>query len=208
MSLSELSSMREVTRVSSQAFRDALGCFATGIVVITLEQDRQIHGLTVNAFTSISLEPPLVLVCINCKNRTHEHLQSVQRFGFNILSEEQGAISEYFAQPGSTRSLDPKIGARFSRTKHGTPVLEGTLAFLECRLQEIYRAGDHTLFLAEVEEIALGQGGPLLYFRGEYTRMKNSDHQNDENHNDGHHNEKKHEAPTATSGSSRDRNSW
>ena len=88
--------------VSPAEFRKALGCFATGITVITLDSDDEVHGMTANAFTSVSLDPMLVLVCVDQHARTHAHLHAKKRFGVNILGESQRAISEYYARPTRT----------------------------------------------------------------------------------------------------------
>lgn len=162
---------RELVTVTSAGFRNALGCFATGVTVITVNQEGQVHGMTANAFTSVSLKPPLMLACINRHNRTHEYLQAKQRFGVNILAENQRPISEYYALPGVERMQKPGVQAEFFLTERGTPVLGGALSFLECRLREMYLAGDHTLFVAEVEGVISGQGEPLLYFRGNYRNI-------------------------------------
>lgn len=156
--------------VSQSDFRKAMGCFATGITVITLDQDGDVHGMTANAFTSVSLEPRLVLVCVDKKARTHAHLHAKQRFGVNVLSAEQRAISEYYASASRINDQAAEgAGARFDRTAHGTPVLHDALAYLECRLQTAQDAGDHTIFIAEVEEVVfLREGDPLIFFRGKY----------------------------------------
>ena len=149
-------------------FRKAMGCFATGVTVITVDQDGEIHGMTANAFTSVSLDPPLVLVCVDHRARTHAHLHARKRFGVNVLRSTQQAISEYYARSEEKHQHAESVGARFSRTAHGTPVLEGALAYLECRLHSTQAAGDHTIFVAEVEHVELRDGEPLLYFRSGY----------------------------------------
>ena len=130
-------------------FRKAMGCFATGVTVITVDQDGEVHGMTANAFTAVSLDPVLVLVCVDHRARTHAHLHARKRFGVNVLRNDQQA-------------------ARFDRTAQGTPVLQGALAYLECRLHSTETAGDHTIFIAEVEEVVVRDGEPLLYFRSQY----------------------------------------
>ncbi|MFZ0479907.1 MAG: flavin reductase family protein [Terriglobales bacterium] len=156
-------------------FRKAMGCFATGVTIITVDQDGdgEIHGMTANAFTSVSLDPPLILVCVDQRARTHAHLHARKRFGINVLSSEQQAISEYYARSSDgskseTHQHAETAGARFERTAHGTPVLQGALAYLECRLRSAQPAGDHTIFIAEVEHIEVREGEPLLYFRSQY----------------------------------------
>jgi flavin reductase (DIM6/NTAB) family NADH-FMN oxidoreductase RutF len=162
----------EMVTVTSVDFRRARGCFATGVTVITVEHEGDVHGMTANAFTTVSVDPPLVLVCVNRQNCTHEYLQARQRFGVNILTESQRWISEFYALPTVARCQGSGTSACFSRTKRGTPILDGSLACLECRLQEAYPAGDHTLFVAQVEEIIAGEGQPLLYFRGNYRAIE------------------------------------
>jgi flavin reductase len=149
-------------------FRKAMGTFATGVTIITVDQEGEIHGMTANAFTSVSLDPPLILVCVDHRARTHAHLHARKRFGVNVLSSSQQAISEYYAQSAETHQHPENVGARFERTAHGTPILHGALAYLECRLHSTQAAGDHTIFIAEVEDVEVREGEPLLYFRSQY----------------------------------------
>jgi flavin reductase (DIM6/NTAB) family NADH-FMN oxidoreductase RutF len=150
-------------------FRKAMGAFATGVTIITLDLDGEVHGMTANAFTSVSLDPMLVLVCVDHSTRTHAHLHEKKRFGINVLCEDQRAISEYYARPERVHErAEAEAGARFDRTSHGTPILHGALAYLECRLQSAEQAGDHSIFIAEVEDVVVGTGDPLLFFRGKY----------------------------------------
>ncbi len=149
-------------------FRKAMGCFATGVTVITVDQAGEVHGMTANAFTSVSMDPLLVLVCVDHRARTHAHLHAKKRFGVNVLAEGQRAISEYYARSSESHQHAEQAGARFERTKHGTPVLHGALAYLECRLHTAQAAGDHTIFIAEVEDVVFREGEPLLFHRGKY----------------------------------------
>ena len=166
--------MANVPATLTQAqFRTALGCFATGVTVITVDREGEVHGMTANAFTSVSLDPMLVLVCVDHRARTHAHLHEKKRFGINVLSESQRAISEYYARSTETHQHAEDAGARFDRTRHGTPVLQGALAYLECRLQTAHEAGDHTIFLAAVENVVVHEGNPLLFFRGKYQGIGN-----------------------------------
>jgi len=150
------------------AFRQAMGSFATGVTVITVDQEGEVHGMTANAFTSVSLDPMLVLVCVDYRARTHAHLHARKRFGVNVLRSDQQAISEYYARGGETHQHAESAGAHFDRTPHGTPVLRGALAYLECSLRKAEEAGDHTIFIAEVEDVVVREGDPLLYFRSKY----------------------------------------
>jgi flavin reductase (DIM6/NTAB) family NADH-FMN oxidoreductase RutF len=144
--------------LSPAEYRKAMGCFATGVTIITVDLEGEVHGMTANAFTSVSLDPPL--------------LHARKRFGINILAEHQRRISEYYARVVHTHErAEEEAGARFDRTPHGTPILHGALAYLECRLQSAQVAGDHTIFIAEVEEVVVREGEPLLFFRGKYTKI-------------------------------------
>jgi flavin reductase (DIM6/NTAB) family NADH-FMN oxidoreductase RutF len=146
-----------------------MGCFATGVTIITLDDDGKVHGMTANAFTSVSLDPMLILVCVDRKARTHAHLHSRKRFGVNILAASQQAISQYYARPERDHDkAEEQTGASFDRTLHGTPVLHHALAYLECRLHTAQDAGDHTIFIAEVEDIMVREGDPLLFFQSKY----------------------------------------
>ena len=158
--------------LNSADFRKAMGCFATGVTIITLDLDDEIHGMTANAFASVSLDPMLVLVCVDHSTRTHAHMHAKKRFGVNVLGENQRAISEYYARPERAhQNAEAEAGASFDRTKHGTPMLHGSLAYLECRLHSAQQAGDHTIFIAEVEDVVVREGDPLLFFRGKYQKV-------------------------------------
>jgi flavin reductase (DIM6/NTAB) family NADH-FMN oxidoreductase RutF len=158
--------------VTQAEFRKAMGSFATGVTVITVDCEGEVHGMTANAFTSVSLDPLLVLVCVDHRARTHAHLTARKRFGVNVLAENQRAVSQYYADPSPTHQhAEQEAGARFDRTQHGTPVLHDALAYLECRLHSAQDAGDHTIFIAEVEDVVVREGDPLLYFRGEYRKV-------------------------------------
>ncbi len=153
-----------------------MGCFATGVTIITVDLEGEVHGavhgMTANAFASVSLDPMLVLVCVDHTTRTHAHLHARKRFGINVLCETQRAISEYYARPERSHDdAEAQAGARFDRTVHGTPVLHGALAYLECKLHTAQEAGDHTIFIAEVEDVVVREGDPLLFFRGKYRKV-------------------------------------
>jgi len=157
--------------VTANDFRQAMGCFATGVTVITVDHEGEVHGMTANAFCSVSLDPMLVLVCVDHRARTHAHLHARKRFGINVLRNDQQAISEYYARAFENHQHAVEGGASFERTAHGTPVLQGALAYLECRLHSTQQAGDHTIFIAEVEDVVVREGEPLLFFRGQYRGM-------------------------------------
>src|SRR6266852_4501971 len=107
--------------VSPAEFRQALGCFATGVTVITVDHEGQVQGMTANAFASVSLDPPLVLVCVDHRARTHAHLHAKKRFGVNVLAEDQQIISEYYARATRVHQrAEKEAGEKFDRTAHGT----------------------------------------------------------------------------------------
>jgi flavin reductase (DIM6/NTAB) family NADH-FMN oxidoreductase RutF len=158
--------------LTASEFRKAMGRFATGVTIVTVDLDGEVHGMTANAFASVSLDPMLVLVCVDHTTRTHAHLHAKKRFGINVLSEDQRVISEYYARPERDHEhAEEEAGARFQRTRHGTPMLQGSLAYLECRLHSAQDAGDHTIFIAEVEDVVVREGEPLLFFRGKYRKV-------------------------------------
>ncbi len=158
--------------LTASEFRKAMGRFATGVTIVTVDLDGEAHGMTANAFASVSLDPMLVLVCVDHTTRTHAHLHAKKRFGINVLCEDQRAISEYYARPERTHGhAEEEAGARFERTRHGTPMLQGSLAYLECRLHSAQDAGDHTIFIAEVEDVVVRESEPLLFFRGKYRKV-------------------------------------
>lgn len=149
-------------------FRRVLGHFATGVTVITTcDTDGRPAGLTASAFTSVSLEPPLVLVCVDHKSQSFPALVDSGRFAVNILKLGQEAISRRFA---STR-LDKFDEVAFRVSELGLPLIEGSLAQLECTTVSTYAEGDHTIFVGRVERAETGTGEPLLYCRGQYDRL-------------------------------------
>jgi flavin reductase (DIM6/NTAB) family NADH-FMN oxidoreductase RutF len=163
---------KKAMSLSPPEFRKAMGRFATGVTIVTLDLDGEVHGMTANAFASVSLDPLLVLVCVDLETRTNAHLHAKKRFGINVLCQDQRAISEYYARAARTHEhAEAEAGARFDRTRHGTPMLHGALAYLECRLHSTQNAGDHTIFIAEVEDVVAREGEPLLFFRGEYWKV-------------------------------------
>jgi flavin reductase (DIM6/NTAB) family NADH-FMN oxidoreductase RutF len=148
--------------------RRVMGLFATGVTVLTTrDADGRPFGLTANAVTSLSLTPPLLLICIDKKAETHPHFLSSRCFAVNILAEDQEDISSHFAKSGGD-----KFGAlRCSTNLDGIPILEGTLAHLECRIIETHEGGDHVIHIGEVQRAEIRGGRPLLYFQGKYRHL-------------------------------------
>src|SRR6202035_2523336 len=122
--------------LSAAEFRVAMGCFATGVTIVTVDLGGEVHGMTANAFASVSLDPLLLLVCVDHSARTHAHLHAKKRFGVNILAQHQRVISEYDARPVHTHEhAEEEAGARFDRTAQGPSTLHGAHPYLECRLE-------------------------------------------------------------------------
>lgn len=154
------------------AFRQALGQFATGVTVVSVEYEPgKIHGMTANSFTSVSLNPLLILVCVDQKALMLPYLFEQKRFGVSVLKEHQQAISEFFAQPGQNEDVEDRLNIRFRHSSSGVPMLDDTLARLSCRVAAHYVSGDHTIFLGEVETVDISEGRPLLFFRGCYSQI-------------------------------------
>ncbi|HEY2117639.1 MAG TPA: flavin reductase family protein [Candidatus Acidoferrum sp.] len=161
------------TTLNPQLFRRVVGHFATGITVITVEREPGlVHGMTANSFTSVSLDPLLILICVDHNARLLSFLEVQGRFGVNILKDNQQSVSEYFAKPLQDYQANERSGIRFRWTDGGIPLLEDSLAYLACNVVAKHPAGDHTLFLAEVETMDVGEGNPLLYHMGKYRRLE------------------------------------
>src|SRR5574337_1376319 len=149
--------------IEKQEFRRVLGRFAAGVTVVTtVGDDGRPYGLTATAFTSVSLEPPLVLVCVDQQSDSHPHFHSAGVFAVNFLGAEHEHVSRHFAVSGGDKFTN--LGFRPGVT--GAPVLADALGFLECRIVEIVAGGDHTVFLGQVEAADARDGEPLLYYGG------------------------------------------
>ncbi len=148
--------------IDSQAFRNALGRFATGVTVVTTAVDDGVHGMTANAFTTVSLNPPLVLVSVAKQARMHVRMLQTARFGVSVLSEDQLAFAWNFAGR-------PQEGLKQDFVwRHGVPLLANALAHLVCSVETSYPGGDHTLFLGRVEDLWYRDGSPLTFYRGRF----------------------------------------
>ena len=151
--------------IDPELFKQALGSFASGVTILTTQdQEGQLRGMTVSAFCSVSLDPPLVLVCIDQKAECHPNLRGIGRFAVNILGEAQRELSRRFA----TKGIDRFEGVRVRPGATGVPLLDGALSVLECRVVRAHPAGDHTIFVGEVQEAEVAPEAPLLHFRGRY----------------------------------------
>jgi flavin reductase (DIM6/NTAB) family NADH-FMN oxidoreductase RutF len=146
-------------------FRTALRSFAAGVTVVTTRDREGLpSGLTASAFTSVSLTPPLVLVCVDHAATAHPDLRERGWFAVNVLRREQEALSRRFAVSGG----DKFRGVPYREGSTGLPLLDGALATLECRIVETHEAGDHTIFVGLVESASGTGGRPLVYFHGGY----------------------------------------
>lgn len=157
--------------VSETEFRAALGRFASGVTVVTTRDAAgNPKGITVSSFASLSLSPPLVLIAIGRDASSHRALTGGDRFAVNVLQESQEDLARKFAKPaGPGDQFDgvptrPGIG--------GVPLLEEALATVECRIAHRYPGGDHTIFVGEVDAVSAREGHPLLYFTGQYGRLR------------------------------------
>ena len=155
--------------IDDARFRLAMSHFASGVTVVTTEHDGQPFGMTVASFASLSLHPPLVLVCIETSAKTHEAIIAAGRFGVSILGTEQSEISSKFA----SRSDDRFTGVTIVRGALDVPLIAGALTTIECRLHAQLSGGDHTIFVGEVVDVQSREGDPLLYFRSGYREMQN-----------------------------------
>jgi flavin reductase (DIM6/NTAB) family NADH-FMN oxidoreductase RutF len=156
--------------IDPDSFRSVLGRFASGITIVTTidAQGRDV-GMTVSAFASASLQPPLISVCIGHAASMHGAISVADRFGVNILAADQEALSRRFAAVESTHRFD---GIGYERGESGVVLLDDALAHMECLRVGRHEAGDHTLFLGEVERAVARDARPLLYYRGGYAQLE------------------------------------
>lgn len=149
--------------IDNKTFRQLLGHFASGVTVVTTEDSEGIHGITVSAFLSVSMNPPLILVSIDKRAKMHPRIPAVGRFAVSLLSADQAPYSNHFA------GYSPEgLEVRFVRDGAQTPYLDGALAWLDCTLHQTVESGDHTLYIGQIEAGASKDGLPLLYWRGKY----------------------------------------
>jgi flavin reductase (DIM6/NTAB) family NADH-FMN oxidoreductase RutF len=163
--------MPDETEFDSRRFRDVLGHFATGVTVITLNNDGDLRGMTANAISSLSLDPPLVLVCVQKDASIYEHFARATAFAMNVLSTAQEDVSNTFASHGGPE--EPLGGLPYHEGPLGSPILEGVIASADCRITQRYDGGDHTIVIGEAASISLDGADqePLLFYRGGYRRL-------------------------------------
>ncbi len=159
--------MDAIINFDSQKLRDTFGCFATGVTVVsTVNGSGEFFGLTANSFTSLSLDPPLVLFCLDYKALSFDTFRETSHFVVNVLGEDQEELSAHFARS----SVDKWNGVDYETWRTGCPVLLDSIAVLECLTVARHEGGDHLIIIGQVERIRYDESEtkPLLYFKGRY----------------------------------------
>ena len=152
------------------ALRSTLGMFATGVTIITTRVGEQVHGMTANAFMSVSLEPPLVLISVDRRTKMCGLLHEGSTYGVSVLCESQSTLSDRFAGRPGSEGAEPRFDLI-----HDTPLVEGALAGFVSKVVRSYWGGDHSLFLGRVEYAHTREGAPLLFHGGRYERLGSGD---------------------------------
>lgn len=158
--------------VSPDEFKASLGCRATGVSIVTSRSGAVVHGMTVSDFTSVSLEPPLVLVCASQSARTLEVILEGKCFGLNILASDQENLSNLFASKDKEEVRF--VGLDTFEAVTGAPLLPGAKVSLDCTLVATHEAGDHTLCIGQVEHVSIQDREPLVYYQGRYRGLSPS----------------------------------
>jgi flavin reductase (DIM6/NTAB) family NADH-FMN oxidoreductase RutF len=161
--------------LGSDDFRRVMSHFATGVTIITAwDGEQRPTGLTASSFTSVSLNPPLILVCVSQKAHSYPAIKAAGRFAVNILCTGQEGVSRRFATAPSASGDEKFVGLAYRPGAVGLPILDEALAALECAVVDAHPAGDHTIFVGQVEAVDVREDSgrePLLYFRGKYSRL-------------------------------------
>jgi len=156
--------------ISADLFKSAMRRWGSGVSILTTMREGGIMGITVSSFCSVSLNPPLILVCIEKKARNHQLIEKHRAFAINVLKTGQERLSELAAgHAGEHGNLLEDVPYRTAGT--GAPILEDSLAWFDCSLQAVHDGGDHTIFVGRVEAAGHSEGRPLLYYEGDYHRM-------------------------------------
>ena len=153
-----------MTAVDPDHFREALKKFASGVTVITTAYEGEKHGLTASSFASVSLDPPLILVVLNTTSRTHALLAHSKVFGVSILPEGDAEVARAFAEKG-TKPFDAVPNRS---TERGVPILEDSIAWLECEVESTFPGGTHEILVGRVLDCGSRAGDPLIYFERDY----------------------------------------
>jgi flavin reductase len=154
---------------TAKEFRSALGAFATGVTVITSQSGDRSYGMTANAFTSLSLDPPLVLICVKGDTEGSQIITQNAVFAVNVLSADQEPISRYFSSKERPRGREAFREISHRSGASGSPILDGVAAYIDCRVTTQYPAGDHVIFIGEVQALGVDPSlRPLLFHHGKY----------------------------------------
>lgn len=155
--------------IDARDFRNALGTFATGVTIVTtMSDDGEPIGLTANSFSSVSLDPPLVLFCLGRESYSFAHFENCDHFAINILGADQEAQSNHFARPSKDKWND----ITYDLCANGCPAFRNALAVFECAKHDVHDAGDHVIIVGLVDSYQYrGDGDPLLYYRGRYAQI-------------------------------------
>jgi flavin reductase (DIM6/NTAB) family NADH-FMN oxidoreductase RutF len=161
--------VKPTTVLTQRSFRDVLGCFSTGVVLVTAESDSGPVGMAVNSFTSVSLDPPLIAFCAALTSTTWPAIRATGGFAITILSNTQEEVCRAF----SARDADRFAGRDWARTPAGRPVTADGLGWLDCRLRTVQVEGDHELVIAEAVDWSMGADArPLIFHSGRYTSLR------------------------------------
>jgi flavin reductase (DIM6/NTAB) family NADH-FMN oxidoreductase RutF len=157
--------------IDSRTFRDVMGRFTTGVTIVTVMENGVPHGMTVNSFTSVSLDPTLVLICLDKDSTTSNILNRSGRFTVNILTDKQENLARQFAESGNER--DRFDGVEYTTSEEETPVLHNTLGNITCIVKNTVEGGDHLIFIGEVVDLEFTEeeSKPLLYYRGKFKSL-------------------------------------
>lgn len=173
--LSKLESQVLPVSIDTTHFRRVMRKFATGVTVLTVRDGESLHGMTANAFASVSLSPTLVLVCIEQGNATHAFVSRAGNFAMNILSAEQEVLAKRFAKQ-LVAPADPFADIAFHSAATSAPIFDDCIAYVDCRVVAAHDAGDHTIFVGQVEAAGFGRArehAPLLWLDGKYESVPN-----------------------------------
>lgn len=153
--------------------RSMLGRFATGVTVVAARHGPLLAGMTANAIASISVDPPLLMASLNRTSETHVAILGSHSFGVSVLGAGQRPLAECFALPTTAAKLQRFCGAPWHEAETGSPILDGAIAYFDCRLNASYPAGTHTIFIGEIVAAGWEEGGePLLWFGSHYRTMQ------------------------------------
>jgi flavin reductase (DIM6/NTAB) family NADH-FMN oxidoreductase RutF len=157
--------------IDPKDLRNVMGHFATGVTIVTTkDRTGKVYGLTANAFTSLSLDPPLLLICVDKAADCYACFEESNVFAVNFLGEDQEQLSRRFA----TKGIEKFAGVQYQQGPSGVPLLEGAMGYLECKVVACYEGGDHTICVGEIQAAEASGDRPLLFFKGKYYRLPQS----------------------------------